>query len=66
MAMTLRLSEDDEKIIDALQADMHASSRAEVFRQAIFALAKQRGLLVEGRFVDVLPPRMQARAGGPR
>jgi predicted transcriptional regulator len=66
MATTLRLSDDENRVVDALQADLHASSRAEVFRQAIFALAKQRGLLVERRFAQVLPPRMAARQGVPR
>jgi hypothetical protein len=66
MSMTLRLTDDENRVLDALQADLHSNSKADVVRIAIFALAKERGLLVERRFAQVLPPRMAARQGVPR
>lgn len=60
-AQNIRFTPEEAELFDALQAHLGLASRAEVFRVAIRALARTEGLLVDARYGNALPNRMQGR-----
>lgn len=63
-AQCLRYTAAEAELFDALQAHLGLASRAEMFRYAIRALARSEGLLVDARYANALPNRMQGRSSG--